>query len=145
LFGCVLETLETGENMPYRRRLLIPKNTSKESPEFIDVKMTKCIINQVEVSFPVGCYGLAGIQIWRGLHQLWPANTGEWFAYDDITIVFGVDYFLDEQPYILRVFGYNEDDTFPHNPVVRFVISKIIAVRKLTEPVSLIPQIWEMI
>ena len=131
--------------MLYRYQLPMLKNTAKDSPDHIDAKMTKGIITNVGISFPVGCYGLAGIQIWRGSHQVWPTNTGEWFAYDDVTILIQADYPLDEQPYMLRIFGYNEDDKFAHAPVIRFDLMKTVDIEALPQPLSLIPQIWEMV
>uniref|UniRef100_A0A6M3LZY4 Uncharacterized protein n=1 Tax=viral metagenome TaxID=1070528 RepID=A0A6M3LZY4_9ZZZZ len=130
--------------MLYRYRLPIPKNTAKESPIYLDADMTQGIITHVEVSFPVGCYGLAGIQIWRGLHQVWPTNSGDWFAYDDITIPIHVEYPLDEQPYMLRIFGYNEDDKFAHAPVVRFDLEKVVAESVAVMPISFVPQLVEL-
>jgi len=100
--------------------LTIPANTPDLTPEDLEVKLTHGVIHRVEVEFPKYCAGLAYLQIYHMGHQVWPTNPGGAFNTDDYIIVID-DYFeLLGPPYVLKLRGWNLDDTYSHTITVRF-------------------------
>ncbi|GAI10551.1 unnamed protein product, partial [marine sediment metagenome] len=67
-----------------------------------------------------GCFGLAKVQVHHEERQIWPSNLKEWFAWNNYCISFDEDYELPEDFNILRLVGYNRDDSYPHTIVFRF-------------------------
>lgn len=46
------------------------------APHRIDMKLSAGIVHQVDILFEDGCNHKAGVQIFRGNHQIWPSNRG---------------------------------------------------------------------
>ena len=108
--------------MFYDFSFTIPANTSQDSPKRYKCKLTHGVIHRIEIGFPPGCAGLAGLKINEGLHQLWPTNPEGAFNTDGYTIVINEYYELYRAPYMLTLIGWNDDDTYPHTLEVRFGI-----------------------
>jgi len=108
--------------MLYTVELPIPANTDKLNPVRQTIKVWRGVINRIRITFPTGCVGLAHIRILHGGHQIAPVNEGSWFSGDGG----GPDYqeFIPLQKEIneLTIEGYNEDDTYPHKPIVEISV-----------------------
>jgi len=133
----------------YSFDLLIPANTLKAAPVEREVNLTWGVITEVEIRFPPRCVGLAGVRILEHRHQLWPTNLDAWFYGNDETIKWDEYHELFEMPAIFTLLGYNDDDTFPHTPIIRFeILHPLVAMAKYgaspgitaTRP---IPILWE--
>src|SRR4030042_3597782 len=50
------------------------------TPKRIEMELAAGIIHQVDILFEDGCNHKAGVQIWKGGHQLWPSNRGSYLT-----------------------------------------------------------------
>ncbi|MBU2060049.1 MAG: hypothetical protein KKB38_20255 [Gammaproteobacteria bacterium] len=108
--------------MRYQVELTIPANTSISDLVAEDLLLPLGILNEVEIIFPWGCAGLAHIRILHNEHQLYPTTLEKWFNGNEILIEFPCEYDLPEAWNSISVEGYNEDDSYPHTPVVSFTV-----------------------
>lgn len=113
--------------MIYKIDVAIPANTSILAATDTTMILTKGRIKKVEVYFPWGCAGLAGIQIIRNTWQLAPLTRGQWLKGNDLLLSHTYDYDLNVEPYELIIKSYNVDDTYQHTP---FVIIEIMRDRR---------------
>jgi len=113
--------------MIYQASLLIPKNTSKNSPYRHVMSISKGLVYQVNIIIPPGASGLAGIKINDGGYQVWPTTLDHWFFGDGMQLSFGESYVKESAPYEFLIYGYNIDDTYDHNlSVLIAMVSKDI-------------------
>ena len=108
--------------MFYSFDLEIKANTPERAPAEREVNLTWGVITEVAVRFPPQVRGLAKVKILEHRHQLWPTNLDEWFYGNDETIEWDEYHELFEMPALFTLLGYNDDDTFPHTPIIRFEI-----------------------
>jgi len=111
----------------YSFELPIPASTLKSAPVELEVKLTWGVITEVEIKFPPRCVGLAKVKILEHRHQIWPTNPGSWFYGDGDTISWDEGHEVFEMPALFTLVGYNDDDTFPHTPIIRFEILSLLA------------------
>lgn len=117
--------------MFYSFDLPIPANTLKVTPVELEVNLTWGVITRVEIRFPPRNVGLSKVKILERRHQLWPTNLDEWFYGNDETIKWDEYHELFVMPAIFTLQGYNDDDTFPHTPLIRFeILHPLIAMAK---------------
>lgn len=102
--------------------LTLPPGGSVTSLTSKEVEYPPGIVTRVKVTMPSGCAGLAHFRVRKALHQLWPYNPDSWFAEDDLREDFDEELDLSAAPHVLVLEGYNEDDTYPHTPVLKLVI-----------------------
>lgn len=100
--------------MAYTKNLTIPKNTSSSDPVWMDFEIQPMIVDRVEITFPDGCAGLAGVRFKYQSRVLFPYNPDDWFRGNGQTVVFTPNLELKERPLFIRVEGYNDDDTYQH-------------------------------
>jgi len=105
--------------MIYTHDLLIPKQTAKETPVLEALRVTKGFVYRVEFEFPAGCAGLVHVVVLKGGFQLWPSTLGRSFHTDNYTIAFEDSYLIEWEPFVFSLYGWNEDDTYPHTIGVR--------------------------
>lgn len=133
--------------MFYSFALEILANTLATAPKELEVNLTWGVITEVEIRFPPRCVGLAKVKILERRHQLWPTNLDEWFYGNDETIKWDEYHELFVMPSIFTLLGYNDDDTYPHTPIIRFEILHPMAVMAKYGGVSPYPVIrqvpWE--
>jgi hypothetical protein len=109
--------------MIYEKRITLPKNTTRAVPVMAEIEIHPGFIRQVEVVFPAGCVGLVGLTLWLWERQLWPVNPDSFFSGDDVHLVIPEDLQIIDPPFVIGVRGWNEDDTFPHRPIVRIQVT----------------------
>ena len=105
--------------MIYSYDIPTPANTLESAPVETECILPTGRIARVDVLFPPGCAGLAHIQVYRGLHQLWPANAGASFVGDGMIVTWEEDYMLTDEPFMFRALSWNLDDTYPHTITLR--------------------------
>ena len=105
--------------MIYTHELTIPKNTTKDKPIHEAMLVSYGFLYKIEIQFPSGCAGLAGIKIFDGGHQLYPSTLGLWFLSDNYTISFDDSILKLTSPFQFDLFGYNLDETYDHTIYVR--------------------------
>jgi len=101
--------------MVFAYRVVIPKNTSRDSPHFQELPLHKGVIKKLVVLIPYGHMGLTHFALLRGNAQVFPVNPDQKFSGDGLVLSFDeVNYPLLEEPYMLLFEGWNEDDTYDH-------------------------------
>ncbi len=100
--------------MIFVKALTIPAGTAIIDAIESAIACTPGKVIEVEITFPAGCVGLVGVKVKDWEHVIWPSNPESWFIADGYTITWNEDYNLLGSPHILKVVGYNLDDTFPH-------------------------------
>lgn len=104
--------------MKFVLELTIPANTEKDSPIFQKITLAKGIISGIQIYFPYGCAGLAGVQVYYNETQYFPYSRGEWYRGNKQMISDIASLEISEQPLELKIKGYNLDDTYEHTPIV---------------------------
>jgi hypothetical protein len=99
-----------------------PANTAQASPTQVLAVLTPGVVTQVAIQIPLGVKALTGAQVWRGDHQVWPANPEGFFKGDDTIIAWDDTYDLEDEPLTLRLRVWNNDDSYPHTITFRFAV-----------------------
>lgn len=102
--------------LPFFHYLTIPKNTTQANFTSYTLPLPISQSERLWVEFPAGCKGLVGVQLWRGVEQIFPLPAGVWLRSDDRTMNFRFSHVIDREPYEIQIRGYNDDDTFQHTP-----------------------------
>lgn len=131
--------------MFYTFEITTPVNTPATSKLCTILPLTQGIIHQVEFRFPPGPKALVHIQVNRAIHQLWPYNTGEDLATDDECIRFQEHYDMDQPPFQLEAYTWNESDRYPHLIIVRIGVLRAETIYRETEAMGLIRGIYRFI
>lgn len=113
----------TDFSVPFFHYLTIPKNTAIASPLSYTMSLPIGMINKLWVEFPRGCSGLAGLQVYRGIRQIFPLPDGIWLRSDNAVLNFAFSHSIQNEPYEVVLKGYNLDDTYPHTIWVGFEMS----------------------
>lgn len=100
--------------LPIFHYMEIPRNTLKAAPLTYDIVVPAGVINRVWVEFPRGCSGLAGVQLYRGPEQIFPLPKNIWLRSDNAVLNFAFTHKVITDPFAVTMYGYNEDDTYPH-------------------------------
>jgi hypothetical protein len=107
----------------YQTELTVPYATNLPITAEKEVLLVDGKVTQVEVMFPPGSCGLLGVAIFYHQHRLWPSSPDSWFYADNYTFRWNEELRIDEQPFALRVVGYNNDDVYNHTVIVRFAMT----------------------
>lgn len=110
-------------NLPFFHYLTIPKSTTQANPITYNLNLPIGIIRKLTVEFPKGCSGLAGIQVYRGVTQIFPLPAGVWLRSDNSILPFAFTHEMTTNPMFLELRGYNDDDTYPHTVWMGFEMS----------------------
>lgn len=108
--------------MFYDYYISTPKSTPELSKLSTRLKLAKGTIVQVSILFPPGSIGLLFLQVFRGLHQLFPFNPGGYFRTSGESINFIDSYDLLVEPFELVAQTWNLDDTYDHGIHLRINI-----------------------
>jgi len=123
--------------MLFAEEIVVPKNTTRDSPVIRQMFLASGIITWFSVLFPPGCAGLAHCAIYHQNHQIVPSKvttttrvspagvtvyeirdlSGDTFpiAWNDYYELYGV-------PYMLEARCWNQDDTYPHTITIRITV-----------------------
>jgi hypothetical protein len=129
--------------MDYSYAVKTTKNTAKADAIETELKLTAGIITQVWMVHPEGCQGLAYAAIFRGGHQLYPANPEEAYHGNDVPMIWDDNYEL-ETPAVLKLKTWNLDDTYDHTVYVRVTVMRPIidvATQALIDALNIIKQL----
>jgi len=108
--------------MYYETRITIPKSTLQAAPVSETMLIHPGVLQAASVYFPPGCCGLAHVQVYYQAHLLFPTNPDAYFTGDDVLIEWPEDLEIIDPPYEFSILGWNDDDTYPHTPIVRVQI-----------------------
>lgn len=105
--------------MIFQATISTAASTTKGAYKLTRLRLTTGLVYRIEVEWPPPGSGLAGVAIFDGSLQLWPATAAEWFIDNGLLVGFD-DLFLKEAPpYEFQIRTYNLDDTFAHSVMVR--------------------------
>ena len=85
-------------------------------------KVSKGVISNVWVTFPTGCAGLVKLRIYHQGHPFLPVNADNYLRGNNYTFQFPVMFEITEEPMLLTVEGWNEDESHDHTIDVLFLI-----------------------
>jgi len=105
--------------------ITIPANTPETAKLKTILQLARGTVTHLNVEFPAGHVGLTHLAINRGLHQLWPTNPDATFKSSNETIIWEEEYALDDDPFKLEAYAWNEDDTYDHTITVRIELKAI--------------------
>ena len=103
----------------YSKRLRIPANTSESDYVETQVEVEGDVLKKVSILIPSGHQALAHFRLRYGIKNIVPYEEDQWIEGDSETVVFEPNWELPEHPCLLRLQGYNEDDTYEHSFYVR--------------------------
>lgn len=106
--------------MQFTYEITVPVNTTKDDPERLPIKLCYGHLKRVQVFFPWGCAGWVGIRVVHYEYQLYPTNRASWFMGNDLLIDFECEYEILQGWNEFKLEGYNEDNFYPHKPIVAF-------------------------
>jgi AAA15 family ATPase/GTPase len=109
--------------MFYDYNITTNKNTSKENYKTTTLRLTKGIIDIIEVVFPKGLAGLVGVKLLRDTKVVIPENRTGWLEGNNEVINIPANIDLLEPPFELVCQTYNLDDTYSHTIYVRVSVS----------------------
>jgi hypothetical protein len=116
--------------------ITIPANTPQANPIITPLQLTAGTITDMEIQVPSGVVALAHIQLKAGLYQLFPSNPEASFATSNETIDWTEEIHLDQPPYQLVAWGWNDDTSFAHTLTVRVVMQRTAALNTLAAEVA---------
>jgi len=97
----------------------IPANTPESSPVRRKIRIDIGVIDRIEIRIPPGHLALARIRVKYGEVPILPVNPGAWIKGDNETIVDEPMLLIDQEPAELTLEGWNEDEIYSHEFVVR--------------------------
>ena len=106
--------------MQFAYPITILPGITEDNPKREITKVGYGMLKKVSVYFPWGCAGLVGVRILHYEHILFPTNPDQWFTGNEILIEFACEYPILGGWNDFKVEGYNEDDFYPHTPVITF-------------------------
>lgn len=106
----------------YEFPFTIPANTLKATPAEQEISLAPGTITHVGIQFAPGCHGLVFVQVYRALHQVWPANPGDAFSGNDVVIAFTESYRFTGRPWTLILKGWSPGTEWPHTITFRFTL-----------------------
>jgi len=74
--------------MIFVRSVTVPKSTVAGTPLITTWPLVNGLFYKLELFFPPGPSGLVGVSLHSASHQIYPADTDEWFLGDNVTISF---------------------------------------------------------
>lgn len=103
----------------YSYRHTFAAGGSKNEPEELEMPCSWGILTDVTLSFPPGCHGVVHVHVDESLHQIFPANQEDDYAFDGFPLQIGDEYELLQGTRTIYLRGYNLG-TYPHTIDVAF-------------------------
>ena len=105
--------------MIYAATITTDEGTAKADAKKTVLRLTKGLVWKIEAEFPPGCAGLAHLQVFDGLYQVFPSTPGESFHSDGVLIGFDDLYFKTSEPFEFTIKTWNLDTVWPHTLQLR--------------------------
>ena len=125
--------------MLYSRHITIPANTLEANASKTYVKVNRGWIYRIWVTFPAGCRGLVKLRIYHEGHPFLPIEKDAYLNGNDITFDFPVYFPIRDEPQILTIEVWNDDDTHSHS--IQILI--LILPKQFIMPVGAVEGIME--
>jgi hypothetical protein len=108
--------------MLYSKQITFSAGATEATATKSYFKVNKGMISMIWVTFPPGCAGLVKLRIYSEGHPFVPVNKDNYIRGNDYTFAFPVMFEITDEPMILTVEGWNEDETYSHTIDVLFLI-----------------------
>jgi hypothetical protein len=102
----------------YKGSVAIPAGTMQASAVVEYLQLSKGTISNWLVQFPPGCAALAHVAVLYHEQKILPAGEADSLAWDGYTYEAREQYEVDEEPYELKIIGWNEDTSYQHTIAV---------------------------
>jgi len=122
--------------MIYAFDIQTPAKTLVTAKKKTILRMERGLIYRLEIVFPPGPVHLLHLTINDALHQVWPTNQDADFAGNNDKIEFDEELNIDEPPYELQAYTWNEDEAYAHWVQIRIGIRSLVGV----PVISLLPE-----
>jgi hypothetical protein len=129
--------------MLYTYVLDVPANTPVTAPVKQDITLETGVLSKVSVLIPSGHAGLAHLIILYGETQVIPRE-GD-ISGDDETFPFTECFEIAAPSETLTLMGWNEDDTYSHEFVVRFEVLPLWLAAPARYIVDLLENVFRML
>jgi len=129
--------------MLYTIVLNVPANTPVTSPVKQDIVLETGVLSKVSVLIPSGHAGLAHLVILYGETQVIPRE-GD-ISGDDETLTFTECFEIAAPSETLTLVGWNEDDTYDHEFIVRFEVLPLWLAAPAKYIVDLLENVFRML
>ena len=117
--------------MDYVKKIDTPAATYTELDPLVTVlELTAGKLTGGWIYFPSGPAGKLHVSVWRGSHQLAPANPEADYALDDTRVPLHLNYLLDTPPYQVEIKTWNESTTYEHTCTVCIFLEPIPIAQK---------------
>ena len=108
--------------MLYSKQITLSSGKTEATATKTYFKVNKGVISNVWITFPPGCAGLVKLRIYSEGHPFLPVNQDNYLRGDNLTFQFPVMFEILEEPMLLTVEAWNEDDTYSHTIDILFLI-----------------------
>jgi len=108
--------------MIYQKSITTQPNRSKTNPLLTRVQLCYGLLYKLNVYFPPGSTGLAGLAIIEENTQIYPIGSDEFFVGDNLLWTYDDTRYITVSPYEFVIKTYNEDQLFEHLIIVSFGI-----------------------
>lgn len=108
--------------MLYSKQITISADTSEANAEKTYFKVNRGVISKIWVTFPSGCVGLVKMRMYHEGHPFLPVNQDNYIRGNGYTFEFPVMFEITEEPQLLTVEIWNDDDTYDHTIDVLILI-----------------------
>ena len=123
----------------------IPPQTFPEAESREEMSLTYGEIDEIQIVFPAGCAGLAGIRFFHDTRQILPFNEDAYIFSDAEVIRIPLGFEIHAEPYTVEVRGVNMDDIYSHTVFVRIVMNLPSGERKWSADVDKIEYVKTLV
>jgi hypothetical protein len=100
----------------------VPANTTAHAPDWQKLQVTRGVIKQWVIFFDPEAANLLHISIEYHGSRILPFSGDRWLTGFFSSTPFEDNIAIPDPPYVLDIYAYNEDDTFPHEYYIHPII-----------------------
>ena len=110
--------------MLYKKFRSVPANTTANNPDWQKLTVTKGTIKQWVIFFDPEAANLLHVRVEYQGTAIMPMGGKDWIEgfFSDAPLTDNIK--LDAPPYVLDIYAYNEDDSYPHEYYVHPIITR---------------------
>jgi len=123
----------------YEFNISVSRGVSRADAELTHLQLHPGRIYRVELVYMEGSYSFLHCVICDRLMQLWPRNPFGYFTASKKDISFEEDYEIQDPPYELLAYCWNDDEVYSHSILIRLGIARPKPVTKVE------PEVAEMV
>lgn len=114
--------------MVFKIQRSVPAKTTKTNPDWRKLPIMKGVIKQWVLFQPDECANVMQFRVEYHGHPVLPTTGDEWMYGFFIPTPFIDKLKIDDAPYVLDVFAFNDDDSYPHEYNIYVVVDPPTAI-----------------